>query len=113
MILAVIHMKVKPRKRKELSQAITSLLSFVRSEKGCVLCDFFHGVEDENIFCLLQEWETRKHFETYSESEYFKVLRGAMHLLDEPWEIILYQRSQPAGKLQGNGLDNTTGKLRI
>lgn len=83
-----MHMKVSSRKRKELSQAITSLLSSVRSEKGCVRYDFFHGVEDENIFCLLQEWETRKDFETHCESKNYKVLQGAMHLLDEPCEII-------------------------
>ena len=96
-----IYMKVPPGKRKELSQAITSLLNSIRKEKGCVRCDFFHGIENENIFCLLQKWETQKDFETYRETDYHKVLQGTMHLLDEPWEIILYHRFQPAGKLQG------------
>jgi len=98
-------MKVLPRKRKELSQAITSLLNSIRKEKGCVRCDFFHGIENENIFCLLQEWETQNDFETYHKSECHKVLQGAAHLLYEPSEIILYQRLQPAGKLQPNGLE--------
>ena len=97
MILVIIHMKVSSKNRKELLQAITSLLSPIRLEKGCARCDFFHGVEDENVLCLLQEWATRKDFETHCESEYFKVLRGAMHLLKEPCEIILYHRFQPAG----------------
>ncbi len=94
MIMVAMYMKVEPRKRKELFQAITSLLSPIRLEKGCVRCDLFNGTEDENIFCLLQEWETLKDFETYGESEYFKVLQGAMHLLDEPWEILSYEASK-------------------
>jgi quinol monooxygenase YgiN len=98
-------MKVSSRKRKELSQAITSLLNSVRKKRGCVRCDFFHGMENENIFCLLQEWDSMKNFETYRESECHKVLQGAAHLLYEPCVIILYQRLQPAGKLQLNGLE--------
>jgi quinol monooxygenase YgiN len=84
-------MKVSSRKRKEMSQAIISLLITIRSKKGCVHCDLFHGVEDENVLCLLQKWDSMKNFETYRESESHKVLRGAMHLLDEPWEIISCQ----------------------
>ena len=90
MILVIVHMKVSPEKRKELSQAITSLLGTIRAEKGCGRCDFFHGMENENILCLLQEWDTLKNFETYRQSECFKVLRGAMNLLEEPGEIIFY-----------------------
>jgi quinol monooxygenase YgiN len=45
-------------------------------------------MEDENVFCLLQEWDTRKDFEKHCESENYKVLHGAMLLLDEPCEIL-------------------------
>ena len=71
MILDIMHMKVSPRKKM-----------------GCVCCDFFHGMEDENLFCLLQELEIRKGFEIYREPENYKMLQGAMHLLREPCEII-------------------------
>ena len=40
---------ITPGKRKELSLAITSLPNPIRSEKGCMRCDFFHGMEDENL----------------------------------------------------------------
>ena len=105
MIIVAMYMKVSPGKRKELSQTITSLLKSTRGKKGCVRCDFFHGMENENFFCLRQEWNSMKDFETYRESECHKVLQGAAHLLYEPSEIILYQRFQPAGKLLGNGLE--------
>jgi len=88
MILIILHMKVSPAKRQELSQTIASLLGPIRTEKGCVRCDFFQTMEDENLLCLLQEWESRKDFETYRQSDCFKVLRGAMTLLEEPCEII-------------------------
>ena len=83
-------MEVSAKKRKELSQTITSLISSIRREKGCGRCDFFQGMEDENFLCLLEEWDSRKNFETHRKSECFKVLRGAMNLLEEPCEIISY-----------------------
>jgi quinol monooxygenase YgiN len=97
MILVIIHMKVSAKRRKELSQTITSLLNSIRAEKGCGRCDFFHGLNDENILCLLEEWDTGKSFAAHRESECFKVLRGAMNLLGEMCEITSY-KNEPASE---------------
>lgn len=94
MILVIMHMKVAAERRKELSQTIASLLNPIRAEKGCGRCDFFHGLEDENILCLLEEWDTGKSFAAHRESDCFKVLRGAMNLLGEMSETISY-KSEP------------------
>lgn len=91
MIMLIVHMKVSSKKRKELSQAITSLLNCIRTEKGCVRCDFFYGLEDENVLCLLEEWDSQKNFDKHRNSDCFKVLRGAMNLLEEPYEILSYR----------------------
>ena len=86
MILLIIRMKVLPEKRMELSQAITSLSGSTRMEKGCLRCEFCQGVEDENRLVLIEEWDTQAHLMTHLKSEHFRVLRGAMNLLEEPCE---------------------------
>lgn len=96
MILVIKQMKVPAEKRKELSQTIILLSNSIRTEKGCGRCDFFQGLDDENILCLLEEWDTRKNLETHRRSECFKVLMGAMNLLAEPGEIIGYSMVPPA-----------------
>lgn len=101
MILVIIHMKVSAEKRKELSQTVTSLLSAIKGQKGCERCELFHRTEDENSLCLLEEWSTQKNLDRHYGSESFKILRGAMNLLEEPSEIIAYQCFQPAGKMEG------------
>ncbi|MCB2180520.1 MAG: antibiotic biosynthesis monooxygenase [Desulfobulbaceae bacterium] len=88
MILVIKQMKVSFEKRKELVQTITSLLSHIRTAEGCLRCDFFHSMEDEQVLCLITEWDSRKNLEKNRNSEWFRVLRGAMHLLEEPCEII-------------------------
>jgi len=90
MIFTTIRMKVFPEKRKELHQAITSLLGSIKEEKGCRRCEFCVSAEDENEFCLLGEWENRDDLDTHLGSELFKVLLGAMSLLKNPHEMDLY-----------------------
>jgi quinol monooxygenase YgiN len=90
MILTTIRMKVLPEKRKELYQAITSLVGSIRKQNGCRRCDFCVSAEDENEFCLFGEWATREHLASHLESNLFKVLLGAMSLLENPHELKLY-----------------------
>ncbi len=90
MILVIIRMKVLAEKRKELSQAIVSLIGSLRAEKGCRRCDFCYSVEDENELCIFEEWDTRENLNSHLNSELFSVLRGAMNLLREPYEMIVH-----------------------
>ncbi len=95
MILVIVRMEVPSEKRKELSQTITSLIGSVRTEKGCKRCDFCQSMEDENRLFLLEEWNTQKNFKDHLKSRPFKVFRGAMNLLKEPYEMMFYTVFHP------------------
>jgi quinol monooxygenase YgiN len=90
MILVTIRMKVLAEKRRELSQTIASLIGSLRTEKGCRRCEFCQNIEDENELCILEEWDTRENLNSHLKSERFRVLRGAMSLLQEPYEIVFH-----------------------
>ena len=90
MILLIIRMKVLAEKRKELSQTIASLSVSIRTEKGCRRCDFCQNMEDENELHILEEWDTRKNLNSHLKSERFRILRGAMNLLQEPYEMVFH-----------------------
>jgi len=81
----------------ELSQTIALLMGDIRTEKGCKRCDFCQSAEDENQLCLLEEWDTKKSFKSHLKSERFRVLRGAMNLLKEPYEMMFHTVFHPAG----------------
>jgi quinol monooxygenase YgiN len=97
MILVIIRMKVLSEKRKELSQAVASLIGSIRTEKGCRRCDFCQSMEDENELCLLEEWDSQGNLKGHLKSERFRVLRGAMSLLQEPYEMMFHTVFHPAG----------------
>ena len=90
MILVIIRMEASSKKRMELSQTIASLSGSIRMEKGCQRCDFCQSIENENRLFLLEEWDTHENLMTHLKSEHFKVIRGAMNLLKEPYEMMFY-----------------------
>jgi len=97
MILVITRMKVLPEKCMELSQTIASLIVSIRTEKGCNRCDFCQSSEDENRLFLLEEWDTRENLMNHLKSGRFKVLRGAMNLLREPYEMMFHTVFHPEG----------------
>ncbi len=97
MILVILRMKVLSEKRMELSQTIASLIGSIRKEKGCRRCDFCQSIEDENRLFLLEEWDTQENLNSYLKSGRFRVLRGAMNLLKEPYEMMFHTVFHPAG----------------
>jgi quinol monooxygenase YgiN len=86
MILVITRMKAIPEKRMELSQTIASLSGCMKMEKGYVRCDFCQSITEENRLFLLEEWNTEEELIIHLKSDNFKVLRGAMNMLDEPYE---------------------------
>ncbi len=97
MILVIIRMKVLAEKRRELSQTISSLSGSIGMEKGCRRCDFCQSFKDENRLFLLEEWDTQENLMAHLKSEHFRVLRGAMSLLKEPYERMFHVDFHPEG----------------
>jgi len=97
MILVIVRMEVPSEKHKELSQTIASLIGSIRREKGCKCCDFCQSVENENRLFLLEEWDTQKNLKSYLKSGHFRVLRGAMNLLKEPYQMMFHTIFHPVG----------------
>jgi quinol monooxygenase YgiN len=97
MILVITRMKVRSDKRMELSQTITSLSGSIRMETGCRRCDFCQNMEDENQLFLLEEWDSHENLMSHLKSEYFRVFRGAMNLLSEPYERMFHTPFHPQG----------------
>jgi quinol monooxygenase YgiN len=98
MILVIIRMRVLDEKRMELSQTIASLIGSIRTEKGCRRCDFCQSMEDKNELSLLEEWDTQENLRSHMKSDRFRVLRGAMNLLQEPYGMIFHTVFHPVGK---------------
>lgn len=96
MVLVILRMRVIAEKRGELCQTIISLIGPLRTQEGCLRCDFCQGQEDVKELHLIEEWDTRGNLYRHLNSNLFRVLRGAMNLLQEPYELRIHD--VPASK---------------
>ena len=81
MIESTIKMTVPVEKRKEVLQTVKAILGPIRRERGCISCNCYVDVEDENVLFLEEEWKTRKDLKNHLRSDHFGVLNGAMRML--------------------------------
>ncbi len=85
MILVITRMKVISEKRMELAQTLVSLSASIRQAQGCSRCECFSSIEDEDRLLLFEQWDTEANLATHLNSEDYRVIRGAMNLLQEPY----------------------------
>ena len=81
MIESTIKMTVPIEKRKEVLQTVKAILGPIRRERGCISCNCYVDVEDENVLFFEEEWKTRKDLKNHLRSDHFGVLNGAMSML--------------------------------
>ena len=97
MIIVRIAMYSLPEKQKEVMQTLLSMAESTVKEKGCLSHQVLRDIEDENVFSLLDEWETREDLDQYIRSAKFGVMLGTKSLLCEPPNIQIHTVSDSEG----------------
>ena len=98
MIIVKILMNALPEKRKEVFQTLLSMIESIRQEEGCRSYHVFQDIENENRFCLIENWETREDLENHMRSSVYGVLLGTKFLLKEPHDIQTHTVLNTEGK---------------
>ena len=106
MIILRITMHALPKKQKEVTQTLLSMIEPMGKEKGCLSHDVFCDMVDKNIHSLIEEWETREDLDRYIASKNFSVLLGVEGLLNEPSKIQIHTVSRSEGMEAVNILRN-------
>jgi quinol monooxygenase YgiN len=98
MIIIRVSMHAIPRKRKELLQTIEAMSESISKERSCLSRHIYQDMENENILCLLEEWENQDDLENHLKSDRFAALLGAIDLLSERATITFDEVSSTTGK---------------
>ena len=98
MILVTIKIDVRLSKQKELAQTLFALAGRVRKEAGCVSSHFYCDVENKTHLCVFEEWATQADLNAHLRSDNFRVLLGAVKLLNGPAEMRFHFVSQTLGE---------------
>ena len=97
MIIVRITMNVLPEKQLEITQTLLSMIEPTQNESGCQSCHVFRGIEDKNVFSLIEAWETRADLDDHLKSDRFSVLLGTKSLLCEAPQIEIHTVSHSEG----------------
>jgi len=97
MIIVRITMTARPEKRKEVMQTLLSMIEPTLQEKGCLSYQVFQDINDENVFSLIKEWETREDLDRHLRTDRFGVLLGTRILLNEQQSIQIHTISHSEG----------------
>jgi quinol monooxygenase YgiN len=97
MIVVRIIMNVLPEKQKEVMQTLLSMIESAGKDSRYLSYGIFCDIEDNNVFNLISEWETRKDLEDHIKSYRFSVLLGTKSLLCEPPRIGIHTVSHSEG----------------
>ena len=97
MIIVRIAMNALPEKQKEVMQTLLSMIESTGKEKGCLSHRVFRDIEEDNVFSLIDEWETREDLDQHIRSAKFGVLLGTKSLLCEPPEVQIHTVSDSEG----------------
>ena len=103
MIIVRITMNVLPEKQKEVMQTLLAMIESTGEERGCLSHHVFRDIEDENVFSLIDEWETREDLDQHIRSAKFGVLLGTKSLLCEPPHIQIHPVSNSERMAAVNG----------
>ena len=81
MEITSLIVKVRPEKRKEFLQTIFSLQDERKQENGRKIFMIDQDSENQNVFHLSYEWETKQESDSFRNSEIFRVFLGALKTL--------------------------------
>jgi len=97
LIITLVKIKVRPEKRKELTQTLIAIVEQVRKKSGCLHSGFYQDVENEEHFLVVEEWATQKDSDDHLRSDIFTIILGAGSLMLGPPEVIIHTVSHSTG----------------
>lgn len=83
MIISMHQFQLKKNKDREFLQTWKSLVERIRKEKGCLSCNMYKEMTNQNILMILTKWKTRQELDVHLCSQNFNILKGAVNLLGE------------------------------
>ena len=84
MIVTTIRLQTTPENRKEILQTFRSLADPTQCGIGCKSCRIYRELGNDETVIVIQEWDSKNHWDEHLRSDEFAVIVGAMSLLQKP-----------------------------
>ena len=69
-----------PDSGRQIQRAFRSLPSFVRLQAGCLACNVYQDLENQDTIVMEEKWQTAKDLHRYIRSEHYRKVLELMEL---------------------------------
>ncbi|MFI5396838.1 MAG: putative quinol monooxygenase [Candidatus Binatia bacterium] len=97
MIVFTMRVTARPEKRREMLQALRSLLGPMSVQPGCLRCRLYQDADDEDVLTWIEEWESREQLDRHVRSTEYRTLLSVMDLSTVQPEVRFNTVVQTAG----------------
>jgi quinol monooxygenase YgiN len=80
MIVFTMRVAALPEKRRDMLQALRSLLGPMSVLPGCLRCRLYQDANDEGALTWVEEWESREQLDRHVRSAEYRTLLSVMDL---------------------------------
>lgn len=87
MILSTIRMVTSPKKRNEALKILKMTAQYCRLQPGCLACDIYEDLQDENILMFRQAWQTKTDMDQHLRSDEYRNVLLVMEMAEKEPEI--------------------------
>jgi quinol monooxygenase YgiN len=88
-IYLTVIVKAKPEYQQEIKILLSGLPELSRKEDACIQYDVHQSIDDENLFILIEEWESLDGLSLHNEQSYSKEFFASFDKLQE--QPIIYR----------------------
>lgn len=97
MITATLKIELPDHRRSEVLELLRSLRNPTRAEPGCVDCNVYQDMHNENVVVLEEVWESRMDLDRHIRSHRYRYVLALMEAASKPPEIRFQTISHTAG----------------
>lgn len=92
-LTVLARIKAKAGREEDVLREILSLIEPTRSEDGCITYDLHRAQEDRALFCLYENWRSRRDLDEHLATPYLQAFLGkAQDLLAEPVDLSFWSK---------------------
>jgi quinol monooxygenase YgiN len=75
MIYVIATSQVKPESREAFIKGAKECIAATRQEKGCISYESHTGINDPNLFVVVERWESREDLNAHGRAPHMKIWR--------------------------------------
>ena len=91
-LTVLARIRAKAGKEDQVLQEIDALIAPTRAEEGCINYDLHRAQDDPALFCLYENWRSRRDLDDHLATPYLQAFLGkAEELLAEPVDLSFWK----------------------